>query len=230
VTIRLAGLLQLPDPALFGVQVQLGSDLVICACSTPNAVSGKVFPIRAIPVSRLEITNSLPDIAKSASQITKSVPEIAKSDSQITKLVSDIAKSDSDFAISLVKIPCFSSIFSCFLASCGVNDIVEWSKNDSLPCIVPGRDYCASLPISSDVIGRKTLPGDKAADVNPLNIPARGKFEPTHVGCYDEIGGVRRARTFAFWQRANVAQTSGHDAAGTGEISRLSMGLQPTQG
>ena len=28
---------------------------------------------------------------------------------------------------------------------------------------------------------------DVAADVSPLIIPAGGKFEPTHVGCYDEI-------------------------------------------
>jgi len=75
------------------------------------------------------------------------------------------------------------------------------------------------LPMTSDVTGRKILPGDVAADVNPLNSPARGKFEPAHVGCYNEIEGVRRARAFAFRQRANVAQAFGHDAAGMGKIS-----------
>jgi len=46
--------------------------------------------------------------------------------------------------------------------------------------------------------------GFVAADVSPLLIPAGEKFEPTHVGCYDEIDERPACRAFTFRQ----AQTS----------------------
>ena len=52
-----------------------------------------------------------------------------------------------------------------------------------------------------------------AADVSPLIIPAGEKFEPTHVGCYDEIDERPARQGIRFPAGANVAQAFGHDGA-----------------
>ena len=51
-----------------------------------------------------------------------------------------------------------------------------------------------------------------AADVSPLIIPAGEKFEPTHVGCYDEIDERPARQGIRFPAGANVAPTFGHVA------------------
>jgi hypothetical protein len=51
-----------------------------------------------------------------------------------------------------------------------------------------------------------------AADVSPLIISAEEKFEPTHIGCYDEIDERPARQSIRFPAGANVAQAFGHDA------------------
>jgi hypothetical protein len=55
-----------------------------------------------------------------------------------------------------------------------------------------------------------------AADVSPLIIPAGEKFEPTHVGCHDEIDG-RPARQSG--SLSGNAQTSRRRLAMTRQAS-----------